>query len=155
GDCALPDPASLWLLRDESRRRYLESVRYGDADGARAMLRSPTSLTATDNTGSAYGLSMGIDAASLVPPFFPVLTGEDFLFARMSMRADFDAVLAHLPIIVEHRAPEARAFSRNAGILSGGATHTTTVMAALLPVVAPQAPFDDSRTHQLRVSHGL
>jgi hypothetical protein len=133
GDCAMPSAATLLTLTGPGRRRLLASAQtYEKALSSRALTRISKSLLITDNIRSCFGLAHGVDATSLLPPFFPVLTGEDFLFAHMTLLCDRSAVFAHVPVAVKHNADVGRPYSRDLALEAGRESHLLSVLGAIL-----------------------
>jgi hypothetical protein len=131
GDCALPNPAALPLLSGNSRQRLTYSpTAYAEAMKSRILLRSSRMLTVSDTVSASFGLAMGICVDRPVPPFLPVLTGEDFLFSHMMLGINTDAAFVHLPSVVQHNPTRPRFYSTDL-TAAGEETHASTVLSTL------------------------
>ncbi len=102
GDPGIPTSAYYLYVRGKNLARLTESAaHYRSVCGSRSVL----SLTASRAIGDASvcpGMAMGLDHRELLPPFFPVLHAEDFIFGATLWRCCPDAVLGHLPYAIEH-----------------------------------------------------
>ena len=102
GDPGIPTSAYYLFAQGKNLERLTESAAHYRAALAS---RSVMSLTASHAVGDASvcpGMAMGLDHRELLPPFFPVLHAEDFIFGAALWRGCPDAVLGHLPYAIEH-----------------------------------------------------
>ena len=97
-------PTSTYYLYYEGRNfeRLTESE-----DHYRSVFASRSVLTlsagrAIGDASVSPGMAMGLDHRELLPPMFPVLHAEDFIFGATLWRCCPDALLAHLPCAIEH-----------------------------------------------------
>jgi hypothetical protein len=152
GDGAIPNPASLWLLGGASRDRLLRTPdTYQQAIGSRALMRAYGRVTFTDGVGSCFGLAQAVDVTGFVPPFFPVLTGEDFLFAHLTQQFDRRAFFAHVPFVMEHKADAGRAYGRELAVAAGAETHTASLLTALASYLESALPPSEPADHCRRL----
>ncbi len=102
GDPGIPTSAYYLYCEGENFERLTASeAHYRSVFASRSVL----TLTASHAIGDASvcpGMAMGLDHRALLPPFFPVLHAEDFIFGATLWRCCPDAVLGHLPHAIEH-----------------------------------------------------
>ena len=102
GDPGIPTSAYYLFAQGKNLERLTESeAHYRAALASRSVL----TLTASRAIGDASvcpGMAMGLDHREVLPPFFPVLHAEDFIFGATLWRCCPDAVLGHLPYAIEH-----------------------------------------------------
>ncbi len=102
GDPGIPTSAYYLYYEGENFERLTASeAHYRSVFPSRSVL----TLTASRAIGDASvspGMAMGLDHRELLPPFFPVLHAEDFIFGATLWRCCPDAVLGHLPHAIEH-----------------------------------------------------
>ena len=102
GDPGIPTSAYYLYVRERNLERLTKSeAHYRSVFASRSVM----SLTASGAIGDASvcpGMAMGLDYRELLPPFFPVLHAEDFIFGATLWRCCPDAVLGHLPYAIEH-----------------------------------------------------
>lgn len=102
GDPGIPTSAYYLHVQGRNLERLTESeAHYRSVFASRSVL----TLTAGRAIGDASvcpGMAMGLDHRELLPPFFPALHAEDFVFGATLWRCCPDAVLGHLPFAIEH-----------------------------------------------------
>ena len=102
GDAGSSLPPAIRLLDPESRQRLVESeARYRTLAGSRQLQRGVIRRTISNNpylmmTGAA------INNRAILPPFFPVLRGEDTIFGFMLGACVEGASIGHLPFTLLH-----------------------------------------------------
>lgn len=111
GDSALPAPVGYLLLSADSRERLVRSrADYRSAFTSRELLRVTDGNYISANAWCVTA-ALGYDNRTLLPPFMPVLRGEDDLFG-FTMRACFnDGYFGYLPSAILHAPPDRRAYS--------------------------------------------
>jgi hypothetical protein len=111
GDAGTGSMAHLLSLEGSSRDRMLadEGV-YLRAIRARRVLRVSPRLAVGDGA-ACMGMSLGLDARELLPPFPPAQRNADGVFGAVVRRSFLDALFGSIPWAVEHVPPEARATS--------------------------------------------
>ena len=111
GDSAMPAPASCLALRGDSRARLTRSrAAYISALTSREVLRVTERPYISANAWCVTTL-LGLDNRALLPPFMPVLRGEDDVFG-FTLDSCFDhGYFGYLPWAVLHAPPERRSYS--------------------------------------------
>ena len=108
GDAGSALPPAIRLLDAESRQRLVGSEdRYRTLARSRQLQRGVMRRTISNNpylmmTGAA------IDNRAILPPFFPVLRGEDTIFGFMLRACVEGASIGHLPFTLQHSPGELR-----------------------------------------------
>jgi hypothetical protein len=102
GDPGIPSATYYLYYSGENRARLPH-----DDSAYRAMLGSRSTLAraavpAIGDASVSPGMAMGLDARSLLPPFFPVLHAEDYVFGATLWQCSPHALLGHLPWSVVH-----------------------------------------------------
>jgi hypothetical protein len=100
-------PTSVYYLYAEGVSRQTLPV---DEDAYRAVMSSRSVLTCVTNRAIgdesvSPGMAMGLDHRELLPPFFPVLHAEDYVFGATVWQCCPETVAGHLPIAVLHEPP--------------------------------------------------
>ena len=102
GDPGIPTSAYYLYCEGENFERLTASE-----DHYRSVFRGRSVLTlaasrAIGDASVSPGMAMGLDHRELLPPFFPVLHAEDFIFGATLWRCCPRALLGHLPFAIEH-----------------------------------------------------
>jgi hypothetical protein len=141
GDHGMGASFSLLLLGGASRERLLASpATFEDAFFGRRIARAPAGPTISD-TAFCMGMSLGIDARSLVPPFSPSGRNADGLFGATARACLGDAFAGFLPWAVEHAPPGGRAATLEDELaIAGRPEANDLVRAALGHVFEPRCP---------------
>jgi hypothetical protein len=137
---------SMWhylLLGERSRERLLVSEAvYRYAFTGRRVVRAAPRATASDGS-FCMGMSLGLDARTLLPPFFPVQRNCDGVFG-VTLRACFrDAFFGYLPWVIEHAPPEPRVASFEAFFASLGQVATGDLVCLLVAASRVEADRTD------------
>ena len=102
GDPGIPTSAYYLHVQGRNLERLTESeAHYRSVFGSRSVL-TMTASRAIGDASVCPGMVTGLDHRELLPPFFPVLHAEDFIFGATLWRCCPDAVLGHLPFAIEH-----------------------------------------------------
>ena len=105
GDPGIPTSAYYLYYEGENFERLTASEEhYRSVFPSRSVL-TLTAGAAIGDGSVCPGMAMGLDHRELLPPFFPVLHAEDFIFGATLWRCCPDAVLGHLPHAIEHTPP--------------------------------------------------
>jgi hypothetical protein len=112
GDCGARFP-SFYLWRPEVRQQLaaLPEGPYRALVESRQIRRAAPAPTVTSGSFLMAG-HLTIDHRALLPPFFPVLRGEDVTFGRMLALFSDSNLIGHLPEAIVHAPLEARRSSR-------------------------------------------
>jgi hypothetical protein len=102
GDPGIPTSVYFLYFEGENRRRLTASEAH-----YRAVLASRNVFVVSPSAGvgdssTSPGMAMGLDHRELLPPFFPVLHAEDFVFGAALWQTIGNAFLAHTPLAVRH-----------------------------------------------------
>lgn len=100
-------PLLLWP-RVYEKLKGISSEEYMAIKESSRIIQSPPALTLYQGP-ICITLIVGIDNASLVPPFMPNGRGQDFIFGTMRWRAFPHALSAYIPILIGHERPEKEA----------------------------------------------
>lgn len=102
GDPGIPTSAYFLYYQDENLERLTASeAHYRSVFGSRSVLTvAPTA--AVGDASVSPGMAMGLDHRELLPPFFPVLHAEDFIFGATLWQCCPGSVLGHLPFAIAH-----------------------------------------------------
>ncbi|MEO8351719.1 MAG: hypothetical protein ABI680_08305 [Chthoniobacteraceae bacterium] len=102
GDPGIPTSVYYLYYEDENRRRLTENEVLYRAALAGRNLSAHVAQSAIGDASLSPGMAMGLDHRDLLPPFFPVLHAEDFVFGAALWQCAPDAVLGHLPLAIRH-----------------------------------------------------
>ncbi len=102
GDPGIPS-ATYYLYYSGENRAQLphDAAEYAAVLRSRSVLARAASPAIGDASVSP-GMAMGLDARELLPPFFPVLHAEDYVFGATLWQCCPHALLGHLPWSVVH-----------------------------------------------------
>jgi hypothetical protein len=104
GDSGMGSPLYWLMLEGNSRARLLRCESdYRNALASRQVLRSVMQATISDGS-FCMALNLGLDNRRLLPPFFPVLRGQDAVFGAL-LRACCQGYVGLLPGGVQHQPP--------------------------------------------------
>ena len=102
GDPGIPTSVYYLYYDGENRRRLTATERHYRAALASRHLRAHAPQRAVGDASLSPGMAMGLDHRELLPPFFPVLHAEDYVFGATLWQGASDSVLGHLPLAVRH-----------------------------------------------------
>ena len=102
GDPGIPTSVYYLYYDGENRRRLTASEAHYRSALASRHLRAHAPQRAVGDASLSPGMAMGLDHRALLPPFFPVLHAEDYVFGATLWQCATDSVLGHLPLAVRH-----------------------------------------------------
>ena len=136
GDCGYKIPAFLFNLPEQTMRHLTrDEASYRRMLASRQIRRSCDRLTVTPG-GYCQSTALAFDNRRPLPPFLPVLRGEDMVFGQVLKYCQPDAAIAYQPTTLLHVPQVAR---ENSGeVLAGIARHRsqTGLIVALLQQAA-------------------
>jgi hypothetical protein len=102
GDSGLPSPRYLVRLDGTARERYTssESILHS-ALRSREMFMTASHYAVAINANFP-GMNFGLDNRRILPPFLPVMRGEDTIFSRMIKLISNDSLTGSLPLTITH-----------------------------------------------------
>jgi hypothetical protein len=132
GDAATNDPLIYFLQGPETVARLArDPERYAAAMTNRLVLCGPlNTLVARHLACMSY--CMAIDHSVLLPPFFPIARGEEFVFGALVTRCVPGALFAASPWAVLHLPPDPRQFESGAAASRAGTFTLSETIAALI-----------------------
>ncbi|MGB8170886.1 MAG: hypothetical protein WCF18_25500 [Chthoniobacteraceae bacterium] len=105
GDPGIPSSSYYLYYERANRDRMVASEEHYRATlSSRSVLAAAPALSIGDASVSP-GMAMGFDHRELLPPFFPVLHAEDFIFGSMVWQCCAGSVAGHLPLAILHDPP--------------------------------------------------
>jgi hypothetical protein len=105
GDPGMPTSVYYLYAEGESRQTLpFDEAAYRAVMSSRSVLTCVTNRAVGDESVSP-GMAMGLDHRELLPPFFPVLHAEDYVFGATVWQCCPDTVAGHLPLAVLHEPP--------------------------------------------------
>jgi hypothetical protein len=105
GDPGIPSSSYYLFYERANRDRMLASEKhYRAALASRSVLAAAPALSIGDASVSP-GMAMGFDHRELLPPFFPVLHAEDFIFGSTVWQCCAGSVAGHQPLAIFHDPP--------------------------------------------------
>ena len=105
GDPGIPSSTYYLYYERANRDRMVASEEhYRAALASRSVLAAVPALSIGDASVSP-GMAMGLDHRELLPPFFPVLHAEDFVFGATVWQCCTGSVAGHLPLAIQHDPP--------------------------------------------------
>ncbi len=105
GDPGIPTSTYFLFYEGENRVRLTASEEhYRSVLGARSVF-ALAPCPAIGDASSSPGMAMALDHRELLPPLFPVLHAEDFIYGAVLWLCDSRAFLAHSPVAVRHEPP--------------------------------------------------
>jgi len=114
GDSGLDDPLVYYILGTETLSRLTKTAElYHAALTNRQILRGPQSICVSDQCECHSGC-MGIDNIDLLPPFMPVMRGQDLVFGSLVVKCVPGGLFGVVPRAILHRPAERREFAQNA-----------------------------------------
>lgn len=116
GDSGLISPRYQLQLRGEDREKHIVSKsRFRELLRSREIYQSTSHYTLC---GSSFfwGMNLGIDNRTMLPPFLPVLRGEDITFSRLLKSVADNAMIGSLPVIIFHDPVDRRRFEEHSAL---------------------------------------
>ncbi len=105
GDPGIPSSSYYLFYERANRDRMVASEEhYRAALASRSVLAAAPALSIGDASVSP-GMAMGFDHRELLPPFFPVLHAEDFIFGSTVWQCCAGSVAGHQPLAILHDPP--------------------------------------------------
>jgi hypothetical protein len=102
GDPGIPTSTYYLFYEGENRARLTRSEsHYRGVLAARSVFVLAPCASVGDSSTSP-GMAMGLDHRELLPPFFPVLHAEDFIYGAVLWLCDRRGFLGHSPVAIRH-----------------------------------------------------
>lgn len=134
GDSGLDDPLFYFLLGTETLARLTKTVElYNAALTNRQILRGPQSICVSDQCECHSGC-MGVDNIDLLPPFMPVMRGQDLVFGSLVAKCIPGGLFGVVPRAILHQPAERREFVKNAASRRVGKFMTGETLGFLIGV---------------------
>lgn len=102
GDPGIPTSVYFLYLEGENRRRLTVSEEHYRSVLASRNVFVVSPCAAIGDSSTSPGMAMGLDHRELLPPFFPVLHAEDFIYGAVLWQTVGHAFLGHPPLAVRH-----------------------------------------------------
>ena len=140
GDCGWHSPSFYMLLEGESRRRLVRTAEgYRTATASKEIVRSVPRTVLGDGDSFMATLFTGLDNRRILPPFPPVLWGEDLLFGITLQLCFRESRVGHLPWIAAHEPVEVRRFWPGEMARSASGVDHSRLVSALLDGFSPDS----------------
>ena len=97
GDPGIPTSVYYLYYDGENRLRLTETEAHYRAALASRHLRAHAPHPAVGDASLSPGMAIGLDHREILPPFFPVLHAEDYVFGATLWQCVPDSLLGHLP----------------------------------------------------------
>jgi hypothetical protein len=102
GDPGIPTSVYYLYFDGENRRRLTDGeAHYRCAMESRHVF-ALAPCAAIGDASTSPGMAMGLDHRELLPPFFPVLHAEDFIYGATLWQTVPGAFLGHVPVAIRH-----------------------------------------------------
>ena len=151
GDAGASYP-SFYLWSDAIRRQLLDGPeQYRQLVTSRQVVRLAPALTINDSSFSMCG-SVALDARELLPPFFPIMRGEDLAFGSILRSCYQDALFAYVPHALAHRPWDERLGSMDRLWSAEPRPQATFVVDHLLEAAAAAARLSAAGEPRLRLT---
>ncbi len=132
GDSGFDDPMAYFLLGPETFSRLTENeVVYESALTNRLVLYGTRQSSLSDRF-ECHSYCMGVDNVALLPPFMPVMRGEELVFGSLVSSCIPGALFTVIPRAIFHQPAETRQFARNAAVTRAGRFMTGETLAFLI-----------------------
>jgi hypothetical protein len=119
GDPGIPTSTYYLYFDEENLERLTASeAHYRSAFASRNVFTLAAQPSAGDASVSP-GMAMGLDHREVLPPFYPVLHAEDFVYGAALWRCRPDAVLGQLPCAILHDPPSGKPIVQPSDLTSG------------------------------------
>jgi hypothetical protein len=102
GDPGIPTSVYYLYLDGENRRRLTSSEAHYRAAMRSRSVFALAPCAAIGDASTSPGMAMGLDHRELLPPFFPVLHAEDFIYGATLWQTVPGSFLGHVPMAVRH-----------------------------------------------------
>jgi hypothetical protein len=102
GDPGIPTSVYFLYFDGENRRRLVRSEAHYRSVLASRNVFVVSPCAAIGDSSTSPGMAMGLDHRELLPPFFPVLHAEDFIYGAVLWQTVGHAFLGHPPLAVRH-----------------------------------------------------
>jgi hypothetical protein len=102
GDPGIPTSVYFLYLEGENRQRLTASEAHYRSVFASRNVFVVTPCAAVGDSSTSPGMAMGLDHRETLPPFFPVLHAEDFIYGAVLWQTVGHAFLGHPPLAVRH-----------------------------------------------------
>jgi hypothetical protein len=120
GDCGNDDPLSYYLQDPATWSRLVSSEKlYHAATANRLVLRGVRSFLIMAIINSQTGC-LGLDNTAGLPPFLPVMRGEDAVFGLLTHKCVPGSLFGAIPRAILHQSGENRKFQPNAAPFRAG-----------------------------------
>jgi hypothetical protein len=154
GDPVYEYPGMLVLVGEgDARRRMLATQRGLSELLRRCRLQQSVSSPTIANGSFWTSTAAAYDHRQLLPPFMPVLRGQDFLFAAVARAAFPEAWFGLLPYSIGHRRPSAPKPTLDAAMVRASAY--LFIVPLVVELQTNGAPTSDSAAALRRVGRGL
>jgi hypothetical protein len=131
GDSGWDDPFGYFLLGDETFGQLARCEEtYRAAMKNRLILNGPRSLCVSDQC-TCHSTCMAVDNTSLLPPFTPVMRGQDLVFGALLTKCVPGALMGVIPAAILHEPAERRQFTSDAAVIRAGRFMTGETLALL------------------------
>lgn len=131
GDSGWDDPFGYFLLGDETFAHLTRSEQgYRAAMRNRLLLSGHRHLCVSDQC-TCHSTCMGADNRSLLPPFTPVMRGQDLVFGSLMTKCVPDALFGAIPAAILHEPGEPREFAPDAAVTRAGRLMTGETLALI------------------------
>jgi hypothetical protein len=112
GDCGLTYPLYYLFLEDESRTSLLTSRETYELWRTRQVVIGARRVTLDDSATFLFHAA-GYDNRELLPPFFPVMRGGEYIYAEVLRLVGKGTWFARIPWLVRHDPPGRRRFEKD------------------------------------------
>jgi glycosyltransferase involved in cell wall biosynthesis len=131
GDSGWDDPLGYFFLGHDTVTELTKNEEtYRSAMRNRLILNGPAGICVSDQC-TCHSTCMAVDNTSLLPPFTPVMRGQDLMFGSMLVKCLPGALFGAIPAAILHKPGEERSFSSNAAAARAGTFMTGETLALL------------------------
>ena len=137
GDCGVDSPLTSYLSGPQTWSRLVNSEGlYRAAIKNRLILRAPANFVLT-NVSHTQAHCLAVDNTDCIPPFLPMLRGEDGVFGLLLARCVPNSLFGLIPRAILHSPDRVREFTPQAAISSAGRFTVSETIMALICTLGP------------------
>jgi len=132
GDSGFDDPLAYFVFGGETFGRLINTKEsYESALFNRLVLHGPKTASVAE-TSECHSYCMGVDNTEVLPPFFPMMRGEELVFGTLITKAVPGALFGAIPKAILHEPGEARQFASDAAVRRAARFMTGETLAFLI-----------------------